>query len=65
MTRAIPFHDSLYRLAQVGDAMGVQLVRITELLADNRYTAVPVEFAEVMARALARSMRTRRQLFDF
>ncbi len=45
MTRAIPFHDSLYRLAQVGEAMGVQLVRITALLSGNRYSAMPVEFA--------------------
>jgi len=44
MTRAIPFHDSLYRLAQVGEAMGVQLVRIVSLVGGNRYTAVPVEF---------------------
>ena len=45
MTRTIPFHDSLYRLGQVGHAWGVQLVRIVELAADNRYTAVPIEFA--------------------
>jgi hypothetical protein len=45
MTRTVPFHDSLYRLGQVGQAWGVQLVRIAELLEDNRYTAVPIEFA--------------------
>jgi hypothetical protein len=44
MTRAVPFRDSLYRLAQVGDALGVQLVRILEVDENNRYTAVPVEF---------------------
>lgn len=45
MTRTVPFHDSLYRLGQVGDAVGVQLVRIVEVAENNRYTAVPVEFA--------------------
>jgi hypothetical protein len=45
MSRTIPFRDSLYRLGQVGHAWGVQLVRIVELVADNRYTAMPVEFA--------------------
>jgi hypothetical protein len=45
VTRTVPFHDSLYRLGQVGQAWGVQLVRIVELVADNRYTAVPIEFA--------------------
>jgi hypothetical protein len=40
----IPFHDSLHRLAQVGAAAGLQLVRITALDSGNRYTAGPVEF---------------------
>ena len=39
------FHDSLYRLAQIGTTLGVQLVRLTACLGDNRYTALPVEFA--------------------
>jgi len=38
------FHDSLYRLAQVGTTLGVQLVRLTACLGDNRYDALPVEF---------------------
>jgi hypothetical protein len=45
MTRTVPFHDALYRLAQVGDALGVQLVRILAVAQNNRYTAMPVEFA--------------------
>jgi hypothetical protein len=44
MSRTVPFRDSLYRLAQVGDALGVQLVRILEVFQNNRYTAMPVEF---------------------
>jgi len=38
------FRDALYRLAQVGERMGVQLVRITAQKSDNRYTARPLEF---------------------
>ena len=45
MTRTVPFHDSLYRLGQVGPALGVQLVRLVEVVANNRYTAMPIEFA--------------------
>ncbi len=45
MTRTVPFHDSLYRLAQVGQAVGVQLVRLVEVVENNRYSAVPIEFA--------------------
>ena len=39
------FHDSLYRLAQVGTTLGVQLVRLTGCVGGNRYNALPVEFA--------------------
>ncbi|MGA2265399.1 MAG: hypothetical protein ABSH10_03100 [Phycisphaerae bacterium] len=45
MTRTVPFRDALYRLAQAGDALGVQLVRILAVAQNNRYTAMPVEFA--------------------
>ncbi|MCJ7544571.1 MAG: hypothetical protein MUP47_08440 [Phycisphaerae bacterium] len=45
MTRTVPFHDSLYRLGQVGAALGVQLVRLVEVIENNRYSAVPIEFA--------------------
>jgi len=44
MTAKIPYHDGLYRLAQIGTPTGVQLVRITEPDEDNRYTARPIEF---------------------
>jgi hypothetical protein len=37
-------HDALQRLAQVGQAMGVRLVRLGELIADNRYWATAMEF---------------------
>lgn len=37
-------HDSLYRLAQIGTSLGVQLVRLIRCEAHNRYAAVPVEF---------------------
>jgi len=40
------FRDALYRLAQVGERLGVQLVRITAQKSDNRYTARPLEFDE-------------------
>ena len=45
MNNTIPFHDSLYKLAQIGDTTGVRLVRIISLTSGNRYTARPVEFA--------------------
>ena len=45
MSAKIPVHDSLFRLAQVGSSMGVQLVRISGLSGGNRYLADPVEFA--------------------
>ncbi len=38
------FRDALGRLAQLGQATGSQLVRITEHLAGNRYTAQAIEF---------------------
>jgi len=40
------FRDSLHRLAQLGQATGVQMVCIKEAGASNRYTAEPVEFNE-------------------
>jgi len=43
MTNARP-HDALGQFAQAGAAAGLQLVRLTALDADNRYTARPVEF---------------------
>ena len=53
MGAKIPIHDSLYRLAQVGSSMGVQLVRISELSGGNRYLADPVEFGPDHATRLA------------
>ena len=44
MSAKIPVHDSLFRLAQVGSSMGVQLVRLSGLSGGNRYHADPVEF---------------------
>jgi len=44
MTAEIPYHDGLYRLAQIGTPTGVQLVRITALQEGNRYTVRPIEF---------------------
>jgi len=38
------FRDALSRLAQLGQATGLQLVRITALDEGNRYTAEPIEF---------------------
>jgi len=38
------FHDSLYRLAQIGSPNGIRLMRILELHQDNRYRAQAVEF---------------------
>lgn len=40
----IPFHDAISRLAQAGKTVGVQLVRVTALQQNNRYTARPIEF---------------------
>jgi len=37
-------HDSLYRLAQVGEDLGVRLVRLGELIAGNQYWATALEF---------------------
>ncbi len=39
------FRDALYKLAQVGERVGVQLVRVVARESGNRYTARPVEFA--------------------
>ncbi len=41
---AIPHHDSLHRLAQIGTTIGVQLVRILSCQSGNTYQAKPVEF---------------------
>lgn len=38
------FRDALHRLAQLGQATGVQLVRIKEQDEGNRYTAEAIEF---------------------
>ncbi len=46
MTGQPTYHDALGRLAQAGGAAGVQLVRLIELAAGNRYTARPVEFGD-------------------
>jgi hypothetical protein len=53
MSAKIPVHDSLFRLAQVGSSMGVQLVRISGLSGGNRYCADPVEFGPDHATRLA------------
>lgn len=45
MPTNIAFHNSLYRLAQIGDTLGIRLVRIISLINNNRYTARPIEFA--------------------
>jgi len=47
MTAAIkpPFHDSLFRLAQIGTTTGMQLVRLTACRGGNQYDALPIEFA--------------------
>ncbi len=44
MSQEVPFRDGIGHLAQAGSAVGVMLVRITELQADNRYTARAIEF---------------------
>ena len=46
MSTNISFKDALHRIAQIGERIGVQLVRISALAGDNRYTARPVEFDE-------------------
>ena len=38
------FRDALHRLAQLGQATGVQLVRVMDLDEGNRYTAEAIEF---------------------
>jgi hypothetical protein len=53
MSTKIPVHDSLFRLAQVGSSMGVQLVQISGLSGGNRYQADPVEFGPDHATRLA------------
>ena len=44
MTTRSPYHDGLYRLAQIGTPTGLQLVRIVDVEEGNRYTARAVEF---------------------
>jgi len=47
------FHDSLYRLAQIGTTLGVQLIRLTQCRGDNQYDALPVEFTSQGATQVA------------
>ncbi len=42
--RPTRFRDALHRLAQLGQATGIQLVRIKQQDDGNRYTAEPIEF---------------------
>ncbi len=44
MATTIPYHNSLYRLAQIGTATGMQLVRIVNMTEGNKYTARAIEF---------------------
>ncbi len=44
MNRKYPYRDKLKHLAQVGSGYGVQLVRLTSVLEENRYNAKAVEF---------------------
>lgn len=44
MTSQIAVHDGLYKLAQIGTATGVQLVRTVQVQQANRYLVRPVEF---------------------
>ncbi len=46
MTNRASYQDGLYRLGQIGDATGIQLVRLIGLDDDNRYNAKPVEFTD-------------------
>jgi len=53
MERRAAYRDSLYRLAQIGDTHGMQLVRIAESAGGNRYDAQAVEFTADGTTALA------------
>ncbi len=44
MATRIPYHDGLYRLAQVGMPTGLQLLRIGDVQEGNRYSAQAIEF---------------------
>lgn len=44
MTTHLPYRDALHRFAQLGSAVGVQLVRVIELIDGNRYKAKPLAF---------------------
>ncbi len=44
MTTHLPYRDALHRFAQLGSAVGVQLVRITEVTEGNQYKASPIAF---------------------
>ena len=46
MTNRASYQDGLYRLGQIGDATGIQLVRLIDLDDGNRYNAKPVEFTD-------------------
>jgi len=46
MSTNISFKDALHRIAQIGERIGVELVRITALQSGNRYTARAIEFDE-------------------
>ncbi|HAU38857.1 MAG TPA: hypothetical protein DCX07_14215 [Phycisphaerales bacterium] len=46
MTAHRPYRDAIRRLAQAGQAAGIQLVRIVEREQANRYVARPIEFDE-------------------
>lgn len=56
MITKIPFHDSLYRLGQIGTSTGIQLVRILELETGNRYKARAIEFDDSGATQFAEQM---------
>lgn len=45
MKSRIPYQDALYRLAQIGDTHGMQLVRIVEPAGGNCYQVQAIEFA--------------------
>ena len=44
MTNRATYKDGLYRLGQIGNPIGIQLVRLIELDQDNLYNAKPIEF---------------------
>ena len=46
MTNRASYQDGLYRLGQIGDATGIQLVRLINLDNDNRYNAKAIEFTD-------------------